>query len=139
GLSQPSKMSDETFRALQEKLYAAGFYGNMKRSDIHWGLRSDQSTREAYAWSLALAVQLDADHGGDSYSYDQMMNERSAMNLGAGEAGGDAFSYQPDDPAKIRRLLDEGLPEVMGRALSPQETDALVAKWQSMSLGAAKS
>ncbi len=132
-LSGLSKRDAATVKRVQEMLYAAGFYGNLKQKEIAWGDGSDPVTREAYAWAIALAVQTDKEAGGDVVSFDAfLLNKAKTAVTGDAAGAGPTFSYQPEDPAKIRRLLNEGLPEVMGRTLSPAETEALVAKWQQI-------
>lgn len=117
---------------MQEKLYKAGLYGNTPRKNIRWGDKSDDATLAAYVSALRGVAFQNAN--GIKITLDGLLDEAGKyQSLGSLDGGeGPVFAYQPEDPAKIRRLLDEGLPEVMGRALSPQETEALVAKWQQI-------
>lgn len=139
-LKSLSSRNPATVKALMEKLYAAGFFGNTNAKDIAWTDGSDPRNRAAYAWAIALAVQTDEDRGGGVMSFDQFLDQRSKDFAGlVGQGGsGQKFAFQPQDPAAVRAAIEEVVPKYLGQRLSEGETAALVSEINAKSQQAAR-
>ncbi len=128
-LAKPFKEGKAEVTKLQHKLIAAGF---LSEKAVTLGIY-DPATIAAYQEALTSA-----------HFYNKMFDAIITDRVEAGAKRVDAttgatFSYQPDDPAKIRRLLNEDLPAIIGHGLSDVETEALVARWQARTQQSARS
>lgn len=137
--------SDKWIRDMQRKMWEAGLYGNMKWSEVNQGAKDDEKTLEAY--TMLLRATGTRNKFGDNITKEAWLDERAkylaANGLVPGAEEGDKiqpFRYQPaQDTETLRRTLTEGMTEIIGRSLSPEETDAIVRKYEAAALSAARS
>lgn len=131
GFLNTSKTSPAQVRALQQKLYRAGYYGSMKPEEFgkRLGNRNDPFTKAAL--SDALSDTGDAYAAGEKLTLDGLLDSSPAM--GGDDADGEkkpVFAYQPPDPAALKQAIDKSMPGFIGQALSPAETEMLTAEIQ---------
>lgn len=137
-------MSDARYRQLQEKLFRGGFYGTANRKAVAFGARNDTDTRDALARAVARNVVANRTTTrttrltlGDILD-DAERNAPAALLEGE-DSDRAPFAFQPMDPKAIKDAVNAAMPDIIGRALSPDETDRLVAEFQAKQYAAARS
>lgn len=118
-------------KALQEKLYKAGFYGNMDREDIPFG-DYDEMTMEAYKTALTRAANFR--YSGVDITLDEMLAKASG-SAKAGKAGAEKAKFRPqlDDPADLAAVFRVASTAVKGR-VSESEVAELVEAYRGQQL-----
>lgn len=127
-------MDTARYRALQEKLFAGGFYGTADRRNVAFGNRNDMDTRVALSRAIANNVLANQQTTRTTrISLDNILDEAVANAPAAIGAGGTTqpYSYQPPDPQALRKAISDELPDLLGHTLSPDEVDAIATKFEA--------
>lgn len=128
-LSDSTRYSDDTYRALQEQLYLGGFYTTNNREAIRWGDRRDTATRAAFAEALATAMLYDV-------TIEDVLEGKAKFASQALRGGGgpkiDPFVAQLPNPDDIRAVADKIAPSELGRTLSPDQVALVINEYNAV-------
>lgn len=143
-LARLDTMPSADYNALQEKLFAGGFYKTNNRKVIAFRNRHDPATREAYALALTANVLANENTTKTTrISLDEIIDEAIKNAPEALRDGGDSerapFSFQPPDPVLLRQTIDEALPSLIGKAVPDDVAERLVSEYMARAESAARS
>ena len=133
-LKQLDGYDADQVQKIQQTLIAAGYL--TEKQIKQWGSGRDRATKQAYKKMLSYA------------SSNKLTPTEAANELIAAEEAKKAekeksqrgpFTFTPDDPAKLRRFIDEDIPEILGHGLTEAETAELINRWNQYSQADAKS
>lgn len=115
---------------LQERLWAAGFYGDVPHDRVPFG-RHDEVTAKAYEAALGRAVSFQG--AGRDLTLDEMLDEAAAA---IGDIGEKAGAQAVTNPADLRATFQAVARERIGRKLATDEVERMIASYQSLQAGA---
>ena len=127
------------YEALQQQLYAAGFYGQTSYDSIHVGQWSSQ-TQDALVNALQ-SYESSVGHNKIPMTFAEFLQQNSSQNgdggfySGSGAPGGGSSSSGPTqvnltDPAAIRAAAQTAAQQALGRGLSETQLEQFVNQFQ---------
>ena len=129
----------QAFISLQQGLYDAGYYGNVKPTDVRFGIASQKTKDALFGADGAVRHYLEASQSGatvDTFGdwmqkqVDAAKQDPYSIGNGAGASGG-ALKPVLDNPALIDQQGNAVAQGELGRSLSNTEQTGLVGQVQS--------
>jgi hypothetical protein len=129
----------QAFIALQQGLYDAGYYGNVKPTDVRFGIASQKTKDALFGADGAITHYLEAAQGGatvDNFGdwmqkqVDAAKQDPYSIGNGAGSSGG-AMKPVLSNPALIDQQGNAVAQGELGRSLSNTEQNGLIGQVQS--------
>ena len=128
----------QAFIALQQGLYDSGYYGNVKPTDVRFGIASQKTKDALFGSDGAVTHYLQATQGGATVdSFNDWMNKQVAAAkadpYSVGNGGGSASAstgFKATSPADIQLQGDAESQSLLGHSMSAGDTSALVGDVQ---------
>jgi hypothetical protein len=119
----------QQFYEWQQKLYAAGFYGSAKPTDVAWGTW-DLATGAALKSAFSAAVQVAA--SGAPVTFDEYLTglgqAKTAAQSGIGTG---PLVVQHEDPKAVAGMLQQAAQASLGRDLSDAEVEHFISEYKA--------
>lgn len=131
-LKQFYTLDSAEVRALQDKLWKAGFYGDAPRSSVVTGIH-DEDTLNAYKVALGRAANFRT--AGVNITLDEMLAQGGARG---GPKGTKKAPFQPQlsNPDDLKAIFRVASTAELGHRVSDQEIDELVSTYRQRQLEA---
>lgn len=127
-MSQDPSKAQEYF-GWQQKLFAAGFYGSAKPSDVAWHTW-DLATGAALKAAFSAAVQVSA--SGAPITFDEYLTGLAgAKQASAAGAPTGPLVIQHEDPTAVAGMLQQAAQASLGRDLSDAEIEHFLSEFAS--------
>jgi hypothetical protein len=128
------------FVQLQQGLYDAGYYGNVKPTDVRFGIASQKTKDALFGADGAITHYLQAVHGGATTDVfgDWMQKQVDAAkhdpySIGNGGGGGAANAltgFKATSAVDINAAGDQTSQQMLGQSMDPSQQGALVSDVQ---------